>query len=271
MAGIIWSVCGFCGSGRIQCWGTFPTVSSAAVQPWCFNSWESSQCTGAQVFLPAQAKCEGQCSTAFPRMSASIRTIQKLTQGNTEKEGKEKESKRVVMTFCLYMCVWQEAVACYHGHEPNTSSLSCYLSFSLLLTSVYTVVKRVSHFEMHNLVLCCFFSSVSPPPHICAFACSFWFYLPPLLFSVSLLWLCLSFSFLSSPSSLPLSSCTSLISLLSSSLSRLYSFCFSPAVSCLLLLYTHMHTSAHLCACPWQCGGVASLTLNIKEEFCRHG
>lgn len=80
------------------------------------------------------------------------------------------------------------------------------------------------------------------------------------------------FDFVSlSLSSLPLSSCTSLISLLSSSLSRLYSFCFSPAVSCLLLLYTHMHTSAHLCACPWQCGGVASLTLNIKEEFCRHG
>lgn len=56
-------------------------------------------------FSPAQAKCEGQCSTAFPRMSASIRTIQKPTQGNAEKEGKEKENKRVVMTFCLYMCV----------------------------------------------------------------------------------------------------------------------------------------------------------------------
>lgn len=41
----------------IQCWGTFPTVSSAAVQPWCFNSWESSQCTAAQVFSAAQAKC----------------------------------------------------------------------------------------------------------------------------------------------------------------------------------------------------------------------
>ena len=29
--------------------------------------------------------------------------------------------------------------------------------------------------------------------------------------------------------------------------------CFGPAVSCLLLLYTHtytLHTSAHLCACP---------------------
>lgn len=251
MAGIIWSVCGFCGSGRIQCWGTFPTVSSAAVQPWCFNSWESSQCTGAQVFSPVQAKCEGQCSTAFPRMSASIRTIQKPTQGNTEKEGKEKENKRVVMTVCLYMCVWQEAVACYHGHEPNTSSLSCYLSFSLLLTSVYTVVKRVSHFEMHNLVLCFFFPSMSPPPHICAFACSFWFYLPPLLFSVSLLWLCLSFSFLSSPSSLPpfLCRCTLLSSPCSLPLSadcipfalaQLSAACFSCTHTC-----THLHICVH--------------------------
>lgn len=125
------------------------------------------------------------------------------------------------------------------------------------------------NFEMHNLVLCCFFfQRVSSTSHLRI--CLFFLILSPTSFilcqpSLTLsLFLFSQFTFL--PSSLPLSLYTSLISLLSSSLSRLYSFCFSPAVSCLLLLYTHMHTSAHLCACPWQCGGVASLTLNIKED-----
>lgn len=109
------------------------------------------------------------------------------------------------------------------------------------------------NFEMHNLVLCCFFfQRVSSTSHLRI--CLFFLILSPTSFilcqpSLTLsLFLFSQFTFL--PSSLPLSLYTSLISLLSSSLSRLYSFCFSPAVSCLLLLYTHMHTSAHLCACP---------------------
>lgn len=112
------------------------------------------------------------------------------------------------------------------------------------------------NFEMHNLVLCCFFfpacllhlTSAHLPvlsdfiSHLFYSLSAFFDFVSLSLFSVHLP------PFL--PSSLPLSLYTSLISLLSSSLSRLYSFCFSPAVSCLLLLYTHMHTSAHLCACP---------------------
>lgn len=105
------------------------------------------------------------------------------------------------------------------------------------------------------ITLCCvvfFFQRVSSTSHLRI--CLFFLILSPTSFilcqpSLTLsLFLFSQFTFL--PSSLPLSLYTSLISLLSSSLSRLYSFCFSPAVSCLLLLYTHMHTSAHLCACP---------------------
>lgn len=113
------------------------------------------------------------------------------------------------------------------------------------------------NFEMHNLVLCCLFFFPACLLHLTSA------HLPVLSDFISHLFYSLSafFDFVSLslfsvhlppflPSSLPLSLYTSLISLLSSSLSRLYSFCFSPAVSCLLLLYTHMHTSAHLCACP---------------------
>lgn len=63
-------------------------------------------------FSSVQAKCEGQHSAAFPRMSASIRKTREPTHQlweiNVEKgEGEKKGNKRLVM---VYLCVSQAAV-----------------------------------------------------------------------------------------------------------------------------------------------------------------
>lgn len=152
------------------------------------------------------------------------------------------------MTFCLYMCVWQEAVACYHGHELNTSSLSCYLSFSLLLTSVYTVVTRVSHFEMHDLVMCCFFSacllhltSAHLPvlsdfiSHLFYSLSAFFDFVSLSLFSVHLPPFLCRRALLSSPCSLPLSA-----ECIPFALAQLSAACFSCTHTC-----THLHICVH--------------------------
>lgn len=133
VAGIIWSVCGFCGSRGIQRRGTFPTVSSAAVQPWCFNSWESSQCTGALVFSAAQAESEGQCAAAFPRMSESIRT----TRSNQQHRPR---------WFWCHMCMIRERATCY---------TACINTFFFQLIAFLSISHLALHFVVGPLLIVC--------------------------------------------------------------------------------------------------------------------